>query len=50
MVTWSMCTEIGTIGMSYGMELLVSGVITWELDVWGKSGGYGMTKHEIGVR
>jgi len=42
MVTWSICTKIGMFGMSYGMELLVGGVITWELGVWDKSGDYGM--------
>jgi len=26
----------------YGMELLVGGVLAWELDVWDKSGGYGI--------
>jgi len=29
-------------GLIYGMILLVDGVVMWELDVWDKSGGYGM--------
>jgi len=29
-------------GLIYGMILLAGGVVTWELDAWDKSGGYGM--------
>jgi len=30
------------LGLIYGMELLVGGVVAWKLNVCDKSGGYGM--------
>ena len=41
-VIWFVWTESGMLGLIYGMELLVGGVVAWELDVWDKSCGYGM--------
>jgi len=41
-VTWLIWTESGMLGLIYGMELLVGGVVAWKLNVCDKSGGYGM--------
>jgi len=47
MVAWFVCTGIGMFGMSYGIELLNSGMVKWELDVWSKNGGYGMRNMKL---
>jgi len=46
-VIWIVWTESSMLGLIYGMELLDGGIVAWELDVWDKSGGYGMRNMKL---